>query len=57
MPGMGKEIPKEETYNKYGAIRGELGSMLWGTWRVRENAFFGNSGRASLIEGRFVYAV
>ena len=23
MPGMGKEIPKEETYNQYGEMRGK----------------------------------
>ena len=44
MPGIRKEIPKGETYNKYGAQLGKLKSIDWETWGLGGGTFLGNSG-------------
>ena len=58
MPGAGKEIPKEETYNKFGdaARKIEIGAIgKHGTFARIPFAEIPNG--ASVIEGRFVYTI
>ena len=57
MPGVRKEIPKEETFHKYGGEARKGGIDAIGKRGFYENTFRGDSGWGSLIEGRFVYAV
>ena len=57
MPGIRKEIQKEETYNKYGgdASKVEIDAIeKHGTF---ERMHFSAIPEGSLIEGRFVYTV
>ena len=57
MPGIRKEIPKEETKNKYGgAARKSKLKQLGNMW-LSYGYFLGNPGRGSLIEGRFAYTM
>ena len=43
MPGVGKEIPKEETYNKYGEAARKLKLKQLETWHFCPNSFCKNS--------------
>ena len=46
MPGMRKEIPKEETFIRYGgAARKVEIEAIEKTWGFQKNKFLGNSGR------------
>ena len=56
MQGARKEIPKEETYNKYGDSAGKVEIDAIGEHGAFTRPFFGNPGWGSVIEGRFAYA-
>ena len=58
MPGVGKEIPKGETYNKYGDAARRIEIEAVGKHGAFTRFPFGRIPiGASLIEGRFVYAI
>ena len=58
MPGMRKEFPKEETYNKYGdaARKIEIGAIE-NTELLYESPFLEFRNGVTEREGRFVYAM
>ena len=55
MPGMRKEIPKDETPNKCGDAARKIEIEAIGNMGLSYGYHFRNSSRGSLIEGRFVY--
>ena len=57
MPCMRKEIPKEETYDKYGTLLGELELSLLGNMGHWRECFSRKFRMESLIFGRFDYAM
>ena len=58
MPGMRKAIPKEETQNKYGGASRRIEiEAIQKHGDCRKSSFLRDSGRGSLIEGRFAYTI
>ena len=57
MPGMRKEIPKEETQNKYGDASRKLKLAQLGNMVRLYEYHFQRFRKGSLIEGRFAYTV